>query len=147
MNASTPRPEVAALCLISLGGGLGSVARYAVGQAWPTDPGQLPYSTLTINLTGSLLLGLLVVAVTEIWPPHRLVRPFLGTGILGGYTTFSAFAVVTRGLSGALAVTYLMLSVLGGIMAASLEMAALRRAVPARQSAHEIVDPIDPELP
>lgn len=43
----------------------------------------VPWTTLAINLPVSLLLGMLVVAVPEIWRPHRLIRPLLGTGVLG----------------------------------------------------------------
>ncbi|MFI6758173.1 fluoride efflux transporter CrcB [Micromonospora sp. NPDC050417] len=83
---------------VALGGALGSAARYGVGVAWPTPPGHLPWATLVINLTGSALLGVLMGFVTARIAPHRLLRPFLGTGVLGGYTTFSTYAVETRGL-------------------------------------------------
>jgi CrcB protein len=48
---------------------------------------------LGVNLSGCLLMGLLAVLATEVWSGHRLLRPFLGTGVLGGYTTFSTYAV------------------------------------------------------
>ncbi|RKR89313.1 protein CrcB [Micromonospora pisi] len=83
---------------VALGGALGSAARYGVSVAWPTPSGQLPWATLVINLTGCALLGMLMAFVTARIAPHRLLRPFLGTGVLGGYTTFSTYAVETRGL-------------------------------------------------
>ncbi|MBS9533436.1 CrcB family protein [Mycobacterium sp. M1] len=82
-------PTVAA---VSVGGGIGAAARYGVQLRWPAPAGTFPWSTLTINVTGCALMGLLMVAITELWVGHRLLRPLLGTGILGGYTTFSTFA-------------------------------------------------------
>jgi CrcB protein len=64
----------------------------------PHDPGRFPWSTLLTNVIGCFLIGVLMVLVIERWPQHRWVRPFFGTGILGGYTTFSTYAVDTRTL-------------------------------------------------
>lgn len=80
------------------GGGLGAAARYAVGVALPHDGGQFPWSTVLINATGCLCIGALMVILLELTAPHRLVRPFLGVGVLGGYTTFSTFTVDTQQL-------------------------------------------------
>lgn len=138
--------------VIAIGGAVGSVARYALSRAWPTPTGTLPWTTATINILGSLLLGMLVVAVTEIWRPHRLLRPALGTGVLGGFTTFSTFAVEQRGLLGphpGIAVGYLVLSVVGGLAAALAGMTLVRRLEPRLHIAaeHEQVDPFDPDQP
>jgi CrcB protein len=143
------RLDTLAVASIALGGGMGSVARYGISRAWPPGGGQVPWSTLTINLVGSLLLGMLVVAVTEIWRPHRLIRPFLGTGILGGFTTFSTFSVEVRGLGPAPAASYIALSVVGGLSAAIAGMTAVRQLEPRMSVAagHEILDDVDPELP
>lgn len=145
------RPDWAAVGVISAGGALGSLLRYAVAQAWPPGAGGVPWSTLFINVTGSLLLGLLVVAVTEIWQPHRLTRPALGTGVLGGYTTFSTFAVENRDLLAdghvGACLGYLALSLAGGVLAAGLGMALLRRVNPRRSEPDAAIDPYDPELP
>lgn len=143
---ATLRRRGPTVAVIGLGGGLGSAARYGLGRAWPDAGHLLPWTTLAINLSGSLLLGMLVVAVTEIWSPHRLVRPLLGTGVLGGFTTFSTFAVQDRALSPRSATEYLLLSVLGAIMAAAAGMALMRRIAP-RAAVHEFVNPLDPELP
>jgi len=146
---SPPRLDAAAVGAIGLGGGLGSVGRYALSRWWPAHAGAVPWTTLAINVVGSLLLGMLVVAVTEIWRPHHLVRPLLGTGVLGGFTTFSTFAVEDRGLAFSTAASYLMLSVVGGLAAAVLGMGLIRRLEPRFEIAasHELVDPIDPDLP
>jgi CrcB protein len=109
------------LAVIALGGGLGSVARYLVSAALPVRTGQFPWATLLINVSGCLLLGALMVFVLEIWPPRRYVRPFAGVGILGGFTTFSTFAVESRGLAAhgawALADAYALSSLAGGVTA------------------------------
>ncbi|WP_326938088.1 fluoride efflux transporter CrcB [Amycolatopsis cynarae] len=86
------------LGVIALGGGFGALARYGLAQALPALPGQFPWATFVTNVLGCLLIGVLMVLITEVWTAHRLVRPFLGVGILGGFTTFSTYAVETRGL-------------------------------------------------
>ncbi|MEV0715320.1 CrcB family protein [Asanoa sp. NPDC050611] len=83
---------------ISTGGVLGALARYGIAQAWPTPVGGFPWATFVINVTGCLLIGALMVVVTDLAPRQRLLRPFLGVGVLGGYTTFSTYAVEIRNL-------------------------------------------------
>lgn len=80
------------LGLISLGGMIGAAARYQAGVLWPTAAGGFPWTTATINLIGSALLGALLAALDR-RPAWRPARPFLGTGVIGGFTTFSTFAV------------------------------------------------------
>lgn len=75
------------------GGVLGAEGRYAVGLAVPHAARQFPWSTVAINASGCLLIGALMVVLLELTSPHRLARPFLGVGMLGGYTTYSTFAV------------------------------------------------------
>jgi CrcB protein len=89
------RPEIKASVLgaISAGGVLGALARDAVATAWPHAASGFPWSTFVINASGCLLIGILMVIVTEVVPHRRLVRPFLGVGVLGGYTTFSTYIV------------------------------------------------------
>lgn len=59
----------------------------------PSLASTFPWSTFTINVSGWLLVGALIVLISEVWSAHRLLRPFLGTGVLGGYTTFSTYTV------------------------------------------------------
>ncbi|MFF7635201.1 fluoride efflux transporter FluC [Kitasatospora sp. NPDC008050] len=127
-----PRPrQWDVLAVIALGGGLGSVARYELAQAWPTAAGTFPWATFTINVSGSLLLGVLMVFVLEIWPPNRFARPFLGVGILGGYTTFSTYTVELRGLLAtghfSVADAYALTSLVAGLAAVWTGIAAARR--------------------
>jgi CrcB protein len=86
----SPIPVLAA---ISAGGVIGALARDGVATAWPHAAGGFAWSTFVINVTGCLLIGVLMVIVTEVIPRQRLVRPFLGVGVLGGYTTFSTYIV------------------------------------------------------
>ena len=86
------------LLVISVGGALGSLARWAVTAAIPHAAEGVPWGTWLENVTGGFLLGLLMVLILDVWPPSRYVRPFLGVGILGGYTTFSTYMLDTRTL-------------------------------------------------
>jgi CrcB protein len=90
--------HVSVLGAIAVGGGLGAIARYGVGVLLPTVPGRFPIGTFLINVVGCLLIGVLMVLVTEVFAAHPLVRPFLGVGVLGGFTTFSTYANEVRGL-------------------------------------------------
>ncbi|MEU5975525.1 CrcB family protein [Streptomyces sp. NPDC047315] len=92
------------LAAVSAGGAAGAVARYAVGRAWPVDyaadgAAAFPWGTFGINVVGSALIGVLMVLVSEGGrTAHPLVRPFFGVGVLGGFTTFSAYALDFREL-------------------------------------------------
>jgi fluoride exporter len=92
-SPSTAPIESAVLGAVAAGGVLGAVARYAVASAFPSDPAGFAWATFAINVSGCFLIGVLMVAVERSVAGHRLVRPFLGVGVLGGYTTFSAFAL------------------------------------------------------
>jgi fluoride exporter len=78
---------------VSLGGGAGAVARLAADRLAPEV-----WATLAVNLVGCALIGVLVVLTTEAWQAHPLIRPFLGTGVLGGFTTFSTYTLDAHGL-------------------------------------------------
>lgn len=90
------------LVAVAVGGIFGAEARYGLGVAWPHPVGGWPWATLAINASGCLLIGVLMVLITERFTAHPLVRPLLGVGVLGGYTTFSTFAtdVVTLAVAG-----------------------------------------------
>ena len=113
------------------GGVLGALARWGVGEALPSRAGSWPWATLAVNLTGCLLLGLLAAALFARHPASPWLRPFLGTGVLGGYTTFSTFAVdavqlADAGRAGA-AAGYVVASVVGGVLAAAAGVLLGRR--------------------
>ncbi|WP_067486275.1 fluoride efflux transporter FluC [Actinomadura hibisca] len=81
------------LAAISAGGVSGALARYGIATALPHDAGHFAWATFAVNVAGCLLIGVLMVAITEVWQVHHLVRPFLGVGVLGGFTTFSTYVV------------------------------------------------------
>ena len=105
------------LLAIAAGGIAGAEARYGLTRALPHRTGQFPWSTLLINLTGSLLIGVLMAWLGRQRTPHPLLRPYLGVGVLGGYTTYSAFALDVQQLlhahRPAVALGYLAATVLG----------------------------------
>jgi CrcB protein len=81
------------IAVVAAGGSVGAAARYGVGVALPTPASGFPTSILVVNTLGCALIGVLMVLTTEVWGVHRLIRPLLGTGVLGGFTTFSTYAV------------------------------------------------------
>ncbi|QFZ24086.1 CrcB family protein [Saccharothrix syringae] len=107
---------------VALGGGLGGTARYGVGLLVPGLVG-----TVVVNLVGCALIGVLMVLVPR---PHPLARPFLGVGVLGGFTTFSAYALDAVRLGDWRAGAYLVLTVLCGLAATAGAAALTRRVAP-----------------
>lgn len=85
------------LLLIAAGGALGAVGRHAVGVAALRLFGpDFPWGTLIVNVTGGLAMGLIMGGLTRFEPAHATEwRLFLATGVLGGFTTFSAFSLET----------------------------------------------------
>jgi fluoride exporter len=92
------RSRGAVLLVIAVGGGLGGLGRYGIAQVLPTVAGRFPWGTFVTNVLGCFLIGVLMVLISDVWAAHRLLRPFLGVGVLGGFTTFSTYAVEVRGL-------------------------------------------------
>lgn len=86
------------LLAISAGGALGSLARWGVGELVPWSGTGFPWATFIENVSGGFALGVLMVCVIDVWPQHRYLRPFLGVGLLGGYTTFSTYMLDARHL-------------------------------------------------
>ncbi|MGY1690066.1 fluoride efflux transporter CrcB [Geodermatophilus sp. SYSU D01105] len=123
-----------AYVMAALGGVLGALARWGVTEALPSRPGTWPWATLLVNLTGCLVLGVLLGAVFAVHPDHPWLRPFLGTGVLGGYTTFSTFAVETVELvdvgAWGTAAAYVAASVLGGVLTAATGVVLGRALAP-----------------
>jgi fluoride exporter len=117
----TRRVEAEILLAIAAGGAIGASARYLIGLGWPTPAGSLPWATMVINVAGCALIGVLMVLVSEVWIGPRLLRPFVGTGILGGFTTFSTYTVDLQQLIAdghpVTALTYLLATIIGAIVA------------------------------
>jgi len=127
IRAGLPWPV---LGVVSAGGVVGALCRYALGQAYPHPAAGFPWATFGINVSCCLLIGVLMVLVAEVWPTRRLLRPFLGTGLLGGYTTFSTYVVdvqhlVTAGAART-ALVYLVATVLAALAATYAGVSATR---------------------
>jgi CrcB protein len=123
-------------CLVVLGGAAGSLARYGIGE-WLNPGHELPVGTLLVNVTGSFALGALLAVLAlrgDDTGARREARLLLGTGLLGGYTTYSALAVETETLLRdgrvALGTAYAIGSVVLGVLAAAAGVAAGRRVAP-----------------
>ena len=119
--------------LVALGGALGSVARFAIGNTvhalWPM---RFPLATLGVNAIGSLLIGVIYVLIAERAVLHPEWRSIVMVGVLGGFTTFSTFSLETvtlleHGL-GAHALAYVLASLLLCIGGAWLGMGLARMA-------------------
>jgi fluoride exporter len=126
-------PGAADLAAIAIGGGVGSAARYLLSAAFPAGHG-FPWAIFAVNVSGSFVLGVLMVYLLEIWPPRRFLRPFLAVGLVGGYTTFSTYAggvmTLLTGGATALAVAYALASILAALVAVWCGLRAAR--LPAR---------------
>ncbi|MSQ61860.1 MAG: fluoride efflux transporter CrcB [Dehalococcoidia bacterium] len=121
------------MLLIALAGGLGAVSRFALDQ-WIGRrlPGQFPWGTFAINVSGSFVLGLLFTLLTERYVANTTFRLSLTTGFLGAYTTFSTFALETNRLWGSGAQGLAAVNVAGSVAAALLAVwlgAALARTL------------------
>jgi fluoride exporter len=120
------------LVAVSVGGGLGALARYGLSVLVPTGHGGFPLATFLTNVAGCLAIGALMVLVTE-RKAHRLARPFLGVGVLGGFTTFSAYAVETdvllRAGHAGVALGYVAATLAGALLAVLAGTAVTRAAM------------------
>ena len=132
---SAPSPLMASLH-VALGGAIGSVLRYQLGRAmthWlgPQAVTAFPWATLTVNVVGSLAMGLLAGWLARHGQGGEQWRLFLGVGVLGGFTTFSAFSlemmllIERQPLQG---ITYALVSVLAGLTALYLGLIVMRLA-------------------
>ncbi|WP_274654964.1 fluoride efflux transporter CrcB [Paenibacillus humicola] len=119
---------------LAAGGFIGTVLRYALGEAIPSASNGFPLGTLIINLLGCLFLGWLFTVTAERWRLRPEIRLGLGTGMTGAFTTFSTFSVQTAGLlqqgEWAAAVLYVLASIAGGLL---LTYAGIRLARPRRK--------------
>ncbi|MER7398212.1 fluoride efflux transporter CrcB, partial [Streptomyces sp. NPDC000151] len=122
---------------VALGGGVGAAARYGAALLWPTPAGAFPWTTLAVNVLGCAVIGVFMVVISEARSAHRLLRPFFGTGVLGGFTTFSTYAVDIQRLvahgAAATGLAYLALTLLAALVAVSTAAAGTRRVISWRQ--------------
>jgi fluoride exporter len=114
---------------VAVGGAVGALARYGLARGIPWDGSGFPWATFVTNVVGCLVIGALVVWLVERGSAPDWVRPLLVTGVLGGFTTFSTFALEVRDLlavgNGAIASIYVIATLVAGIAA----VAVMRRFV------------------
>lgn len=84
--------SLSAFAWVAAGGAIGACGRYAASLALASSLVRFPFATLTVNILGSFLLGL-VLAVSQQYPLPESLRLFLAVGVLGALTTFSTFSV------------------------------------------------------
>jgi CrcB protein len=131
------RADAPVVLAVALGGALGASARYAALLRWPAAADAFPWAVFWVNVTGCAVIGAFTVLVTEgARVPHPLLRPFVGTGVLGGFTTFSSYALDVHQLQdadeSALAVLYLAGTLAAALAAVLLGAAAARLGLRAR---------------
>ena len=132
----TPAPGPRLLAAVAVGGALGAVARWGLGEVFPETSG-FPWTTFGINLAGSFLLALL--PAFEAVRRSRTLALGLGPGLLGGFTTLSTYAEQSRALladgRGALAAAYVL-----GTLAACLAAVAVAHRLSSPLAQHEFED-------
>ena len=89
--AGVRRHRVAAV--VAIGGVVGALGRAGIARLWSHPPAGWPWATFVTNVSGCVLIAVLLVLQVERLPHRPYLRPLLGTGVLGGFTTFSTFAV------------------------------------------------------
>ena len=117
-RAELARTPWVVLSVIAAGGACGALARYGVGIAIPPTATGFPWATFLVNCVGCLLIGVLMVLVADVWGGSRLIRPFLGVGVLGGFTTFSTYVVDVQRLVNAHAPDVALVYLFGTVIAA-----------------------------
>lgn len=117
--------HVSILILVGVGGAVGASARYALGNLFAYDATGFPWTTFAINVTGSFLLaGLPALSVVR---RSHFLPPLLGTGVLGGFTTLSAYSEEARALVAAGAVGTATAYVVGSLVACLVAVALADR--------------------
>lgn len=116
---------------VALGGALGSVLRYGTyAGAGKLLGAGYPWGTLIVNIVGSFLIGILAGLFANTWQPSNEIKAFLVTGLIGGFTTFSAFSLdfanLWNGGASFTAVSYAVISVVFSVLALFAGLLAVR---------------------
>jgi CrcB protein len=132
-TAPRPRPTPDVLLLIAIGGMIGASARYGIARWLPVESGTFPWATFWTNLSGSFVLGFVLVVFIDRFPRARRARAFVATGMVGAYTTMSTLAVesslLVRDGSPMTAVVYVLASLAGGLALVTAGIALARSVV------------------
>lgn len=133
-DAAASPPVAPRVVAVAVGGAIGTVARYGLQQGLGPSGLGFPWPTFLANVTGSFLLGAIMILVVERWSPTRYVRPLAAIGFCGGFTTFSTMMVETAQLGrhgrAGLAALYLLSTMVAGLLAAALGIALARWNLP-----------------
>ena len=135
-----PQPRWDVLLAIFVGGCAGGLGRYGIGEVWPTANGEFPWTIYAINTAGAFVLAVVIVTSEQI-VSSRYLRPLLGTGFCGAFTTFSSIVVTSDELYAhrhpGVASAYLAASIVGGLAAASFGLVVGRVVAGSRRRAGE----------
>ena len=141
-----PRPrwphfQSSVVASVFAGGCIGGLVRYLITKHWSSPDDRFPWSTFTINIAGAFVLAVLIVIVSDVLRDSTYARPLIGTGFCGALTTFSSVVVeadelIAHGHAG-LATTYVVTSIIAGLVVASLGV-ALARAFAERRPARQV---------
>lgn len=94
-----PGVQLSVVVAVAVGGAAGAAARYGAERLWPTGTTAFPWTILLVNTVGCFLMGVLMVTLKLRFPDApRLISPLLGTGVLGGFTSFSHYTDNVREL-------------------------------------------------
>ncbi|MFD6423390.1 fluoride efflux transporter FluC [Streptomyces sp. NPDC060198] len=137
-----PEARITVVAAVAVGGAAGAAARYGAELIWPTGTAAFPWTVLLINVVGCFLMGVLMVTVKlRLSGTHPLVSPLLGTGVLGGFTSFSHYVDDVRELfdngQPGYAVGCLSLTVVGALAAVTVGAFATHALLGDRRNSRE----------
>lgn len=135
-RSPAPRLRLDVLAAVFVGGCVGGALRYAATSTGAPGPDRFPWATFAVNSSGALMLALVVVIAAEL-APSRYLRPLLGTGFCGAFTTFSSVVVAADQMAahrhGGLAAGYVAATATSALAAASLGLVIGRALVANRR--------------
>ena len=120
------------LILVAMGGAIGSMARFGISSlvVKQVNPVNFPWGTFSVNILGCMLAGVFLLVAESMQSISQEARLFVVTGLLGGFTTFSAFGIETLGLlrrgEMLIAISYASLSIIVGVLAMWLSYSLLK---------------------
>jgi CrcB protein len=132
-DAGPARPSGRVVLAVAAGGALGAPARYEMSRLIHVAKDTFPVATFWTNISGSLLLGFVLIVILGRYPTSRYLRPFVAVGFIGAYTTMSTYMVETALLvkdgHADLGILYALFSLAAGFVAVWLGILAGRAVV------------------